>query len=202
MLFQKNLVHAFHHPSVTVICKPNNNYYISVLVETESQALPKTEKSVGVDLGLTDLAITSDGVKYPSLYLHKKYKKQLHTWEKRLARRHIQAKKDGKDLRSAKNYQKTRIQVAKLHQKVKDNRKDYLHKITTELVETYDVIYIEELKTSNMIKNHNLAQSIASQSWRMLRNMLAYKCLTYGKELVVVNPYKTSQVCLSCGTQT
>ncbi|WP_062323506.1 RNA-guided endonuclease TnpB family protein [Halolactibacillus sp. JCM 19043] len=188
--------------SVTVIRKSNNNYYISVLVEIENQALPKTEKAVGIDLGLTDLAITSDGVKYPSLYLHRKYKKQLHYWEKRLARRRIQAKKDGKDLRYAKNYQKARIQVAKLHQKMKDTRKDYLHKVTTELVETYDVICIEELKTSNMIKNHNLAQSIASQSWRMFRNMLAYKCLTYGKELIIVNPYKTSQVCSSCGVET
>jgi len=188
--------------SVTVSRKSNNNYYISVLVESENQALPKTEKAVGVDQGLTDLAITSDGVKYPSLYLHRKYKKQLHYWEKRLARRRIQAKKDDKDLRYAKNYQKARIQVAKLHQKMKDTRKDYLHKITTDLVETYDVICIEDLKTSNMIKNHNLAQSIASQSWRMFRNMLAYKCLTYERELVVVNPYKTSQVCSSCGVET
>jgi len=188
--------------SVTVIRKSNNNYYISVLVESENQALPKTEKAVGIDLGLTDLAITSDGVKYPSLYLHRKYKKQLHYWEKRLARRRIQAKKDGKDLRYAKNYQKARIQVAKLHQKMKDTRKDYLHKVTTELVETYDVICIEELKTSNMIKNHHLAQSIASQSWYMLRTMLQYKCLLYGKALIIVDPYKTSQICSSCGAET
>lgn len=188
--------------SVTVIRKSNNNYYISVLVECESQDLPKTDKIVGVDLGLTDLAITSDGVKYPSLYLHRKYKKQLHYWEKRLARRRIQAKKEGKDLRSAKNYQKARVQVAKLHQKIKDTRKDYLHKITTELVETYDVICIEDLKTSNMMKNHKLAQSIASQSWRMFRVLLEYKCMAYGKEFIAVSPYKTSQICSSCGADT
>lgn len=188
--------------SVTVTRKSNNNYYISVLVECENQDLPKTDKVVGVDLGLTDLAITSDGIKYPSLYLHRKYKKQLHYWEKRLARRRIQAKNEGIDLRSAKNYQKARIQVAKLNQKIKDTRKDYLHKTTTELVETYDVICIEDLRTSNMMKNHKLAQSIASQSWRMFRNLLEYKCLAYGKELVIVNPYKTSQICSSCGAET
>ncbi|WP_459771496.1 transposase, partial [Alkalibacterium sp. s-m-28] len=113
--------------SVTVTRKSNNNYYISVLVECENQDLPKTDKIVGVDLGLTDLAITSDGTKYPSLYLHRKYKKHLHYWEKRLVRRRIQAKNKGIDLRSAKNYQKARIQVAKLNQKIKDTRKDYLH---------------------------------------------------------------------------
>lgn len=188
--------------SVTVTRKSNNHYYISVLVECENQDLPKTGKSVGVDLGLTDLAITSDGVKYPSLYLHRKYKQRLHFWEKRLARRRILAKKEGKDLRSAKNYQKARIQVAKLHQKVKDTRKDYLHKITTELVEMYDIICVEDLKTTNMIKNHNLAQSIASQSWRMFRDMLEYKCSAYGKDIVIINPYKTSQICSSCGAET
>jgi len=185
--------------SVTVTRKSHNDYYISVLVVVENQDLPKTDKTVGIDLGLTDLAITSDGLKYPALYLHRKYKKQLHYWEKRAARRRIQAKRDGKDLRSAKNYQKARIQVAKLHQKMKDTRKDYLHKITTELVETYDVLCIEELKTSNLMKNRNLAQSIASQSWRMFRTLLEYKCLVYGKELVTVNPYRTSQICSSCG---
>jgi len=188
--------------SVTVIRKSNNNYYISVLVEAESQDLPKTNKTVGIDLGLTDLAITSDGVKYPSLHLHRKYKKQLHYWEKRVSRRRNQSVKDDKDLRSAKNYQKARIQVAKLNQKIKDTRKDYLHKITTELVETYDVICIEDLRTSNMMKNRKLAQSIASQSWRMFRTLLEYKCLAYGKELIAVNPYKTSQICSSCGSET
>lgn len=188
--------------SVTVARKSNNNYYISVLVECENQDLPKTDKIVGVDLGLADLAITSDGIKYPSLYLDRKYKKQLHYWEKRLARRRIQAKNEGIDLRSAKNYQKARIQVAKLNQKIKDTRKDYLHKITTELVETYDVICIEDLRTSNMMKNSKLTQSIASQSWRMFRNLLAYKCLAYGKHFIAVNPYKTSQICSSCGSET
>jgi putative transposase len=188
--------------SVTVTRKSNNNYYISVLVECENQDLPKTDKVVGIDLGLTDLAITSDGIKYPSLYLHREYKKQLHYWEKRLARRRTQAKDKGVDLRSAKNYQKARIQVAKLNQKIKDTRKDYLHKTTTELVETYDVICIENLRISNMMKNRKLAQSIASQSWYMLRTMLQYKCLLYGKALIVVNPYKTSQICSSCGAET
>ena len=151
---------------------------------------------------MTDLAITSDGIKYPSLYLDRKYKKQLHCWEKRLARRRIQAKNEGIDLRSAKNYQKARIQVAKLNQKIKNTRKDYLHKVTTELVKTYDVICIEDLRTSNMMKNRKLAQSIASQSWRMFRTLLKYKCLAYGKDFIAVNPYKTSQICSSCGSET
>ena len=78
-------------------------------------------------------------------------------------------------------------------------RKDYIHKITTDLVERYDTICIEDLKSSNMMSNHNLARSISQQSWYLFRRTLEYKCLMYGKKLIIVNPYKTSQTCSSCG---
>lgn len=185
--------------SVTVKRTPSNKYYISVLVTSENQTLPKTNKNVGIDLGLTDLAITSDGQKYKSQKLHLKYKHKLHQWEKKLARRRLQAKEKGIPLIESKNYQKARVQVAKIHEKITNTRKDYIHKITTEFVENYDIIIIEDLKTSNMMKNHKLARSIASQSWRQFRTLLEYKCEWYGKELVIINPYKTSQKCSSCG---
>lgn len=185
--------------SVTVKQLPTGDFYISLLIVCDNQALPKTNKSVGIDLGLTDLAITSDGCKYKSQRLHLRYKKQLHYWEKRMARRRLQAKKNGVRLIDAKNYQKSRRHVARIHQKIKNTRKDYIHKITTELVEKHDIIVIEDLKATNLMKNHKLARSIASQSWRMFRDILQTKCEMYDKTLIVVNPYKTSQLCSSCG---
>src|SRR5699024_1692455 len=153
--------------SVTVKYTPSGDYYISLLVTSDNQALPKTGKVVGIDLGLADLAITSDGQRYKSQRLHLKYKKLLHYWEKRMARRRLQAKEKGIALKEAKNYQKAKRQVARIHAKIKQTRKDYIHKTTTDLVKTYDIIVLEELKTTNMMKNHHLARSIAGQSWRM-----------------------------------
>lgn len=185
--------------SVTVKQRPSGKYTISVLVTSENQALTKTGKSVGIDLGVSDFAITSDGHKYPSQKLHLKYQRQLHYWEKRMARRRLKAKAAGIDLKDAKNYQKSRQHVARIHEKITNTRKNDIHKITTDLVENYDDIVIEDLKTSNMLKNHKLARSIASQSWHLFKTILTYKCRIYGKQLRCVNPYKTSQYCSNCG---
>lgn len=184
--------------SVTVKYTPSGDYYISLLVTSDNQALPKTGKAVGIDLGLTDLAITSDGQRYKSQRLHLKYKQQLHYWEKRMARRRLQAKDNNIALKDAKNYQKAKRQVARIHAKIKQTRKDYIHKITTDLVKKYDVIVLEDLKTTNMLKNRNVARSIAAQTWRMFRTILAAKCAMYGKAFIAVNPYKTWQLCSNC----
>jgi putative transposase len=154
--------------------------------------------------------ITSDGVKYPTIRFDKILANKKHYWEKRLARRRLQAKKEiawdkhnkvsePRDLADFKNYQKAKIMVAKYSEKVVNQRNDYLHKLTKDLVEQYDVIKIEDLKTKNLLKNHKLARAIANQSWRELRKQLEYKCEWYGKQLVIVNPRKTSQICSSCG---
>lgn len=185
--------------SVTVKRKATGHYYISLLVESDNQTLPKTNQYVGIDLGLTHLAITSDGRKYNSQRLHLKYKKQLHYWEKRVARRRLNAIKNNIPLQDAKNYKKAKKQVARIHEKIVNTRKDYIHKITTDLVQHYDLIVLEDLKTSSMMKNHKLARSISSQSWRMFRTFTEYKCEIYGKTSIIVNPYKSSQYCSNCG---
>ena len=123
----------------------------------------------------------------------------MHYWEKRMARRRLQAKKNGVALVDAKNYQQAKRQVARIHQRIKNIRKDYIHKITTDMVKSYDVIVLEDLKTTNMMKNHQLARSIAGQSWRMFRTILEAKCEMYDKTFVAINPYKTSQKCSNCG---
>ena len=198
--------------SATIKLSPTGKFYYVLLVECESQApMEKTNKNVGLDMGVADLVITSDGIKYPTINFDKKLGKKKRVWERKLARRRAQAKNiiatekhmkllnPRTELTDFKNYVKAKQMVAKYSEKVANQRKDYLQKITTELVKQYDTIVIEDLKTNNLLKNHHLARAIANQSWRELRTMLEYKCDWYGKELKVVNPYKTSQVCSNCG---
>ena len=196
--------------SATIKKSSTNKFYAVLLVEVENQVFNKTDKVVGLDMGVADLVIGSNGKKYPTIRFDKKLARKKHYWEKKLARRRNRALKDiqyqnkysifePKSLEDYKNYQKSKVMVAKYSEKIANQRKDYLHKITTELVRNYDVIVIEDLKTSNMIKNHKLARAIANQSWREIRRQLEYKCNWYGKKLIIINPFKTSQICSSCG---
>ncbi|MDN2453474.1 RNA-guided endonuclease TnpB family protein [Lactobacillus sp. UCMA15818] len=197
--------------SITIQLSPTGKFYCVLLIECENQTqFGKTSQAVGLDMGIADLISTSDAVKYPTIRFDQILAKKKHYWEKRLARRREQAKKEiawdkhnkvveSRELAGFKNYTKAKQMVAKYNEKIANQRKDYLHKITTGLVRKYDKIVIEDLKTNNMIKNHKLASAIANQSWRMLRLMLEYKCKWYGKALSVVNPYKTSQLCFNCG---
>lgn len=186
-------------------------YYVIFLVDCENQAsIQKTQQAVGLDFGVADLIITSAGFKHPTLQIDKKLLYQRQIWEIKLARRRDLAKKaiawdhhqkvtNPRTLADFKNYVKAKEMVAKYHEKIANQRQDYLQKITTELVKQYDIIVIEDLKTKNLLKNHNLAKSIANQAWRKLRELLTYKAAWYDKELIVVNPYKTSQICSYCG---
>lgn len=196
--------------NATIRLSTTGKFYAILLVDTEIPELPKTHYSVGIDMGVSDLMITSDGVKYPTIRFDKILANKKHYWEKRLARRRLQAQKEiawdkhnkvlvPRDFSDFKNYLKAKHMVAKYNEKITNQRNDYLHKLTKSLVETYDVIKIEDLKAKNLLKNHKLARAIANQSWRELRSQLEYKCDWYGKQLVIVNPYKTSQVCSECG---
>ncbi|WP_137631683.1 RNA-guided endonuclease TnpB family protein, partial [Secundilactobacillus hailunensis] len=185
-------------------------FYAVILVDTDIKPLAKTGNPVGIDLGVADLMITSDGVKYPTIRFDKRLSKKQHYWEKRLARRRLQAQQEiawdkhnkvsePRELADFKNYQKAKRMVAKYAEKIANQRNNYLNTLTKTLVAQYDVIKIEDLKTKNLLKNHKLARAIANQSWRELRRMLEYKCAWYRKQLVAVNPRKTSQICSSCG---
>lgn len=196
--------------SATIKRVPSGKYYCSLLVEHENQMLPKTNKVVGLDLGLADLIITSEGHKYKTNRFDKQVGKQKHIWERKLARRRLLAKQaiaedkhnksiNPRELNDFSNYVKSRQMVAKYNEHIASQRNDYIHKITTELVRNYDVIVIEDLKTKNLLHNHILARAISNQGWAEIRRQLEYKCAWYGKQLVIVNPYKTSQVCSTCG---
>lgn len=197
--------------SATIEQVPSGKFYCVLLVECESQTqFDKTSKFVGLDMGLADLIIDSEGHKERSIDFDKNLVQKKRVWERKLARRRSQAnniiagiRQDKNlivpELDDFKNYVKARQMVAKINEKIANQRKDYLNKITAQLVKEYDVIVIEDLKVSNIIKNHNLARKISNQSWREIRRQLEYKCEWYGKKLVIVSPYKTSQVCSECG---
>ena len=193
----------------TVSYDPTGRYYLSLQVETTVEKLPKTGNTVGIDMGVADLAIASNGDKYETFNANW-LEKMATQWQAKYSKRKRKAtiavrqwnhnhKTFKAELTDYQNWQRARIQKARYQKQIADKRKDYLHKLTTDLVKKYDVIVIEDLKTKNLQKNHHLAKSIANASWYQFRTMLEYKCDWYGKQLIVVKPNYTSQICSTCG---
>lgn len=196
----------------TISLEPTGHYQLSAIIECESQAFKKTSKQVGIDLGLADLIICSDSTqKKINKFTTKHLDQKARLWQRKFDRRKNQAKVNIRqynhnhqnmpemDLNDYTNWAKARIHKARLQRAIKNKRYAYLQRVTTQLVKNYDVIVIENLKAKNMMKNHNLAESIAHACWRQIRNMLTYKCKWYGKQLIVVNPRNTSRICSNCG---
>ena len=178
--------------SGTISKAPSGKYHISILVETEIQKLPASDMRVGIDVGIKDFAVLSNGEAY-------KNPKHLRKSEKRLAK--LQRDLSRKQIGSS-NRNKARIKVAKLHEKIANQRMDFLHKKSTEIIRKNQAIIIEDLKVKNLMKNHNLAKSIAEVSWSRFREMLDYKSRWYGRELIIAPPdYPSSQLCSDCGNR-
>ena len=167
-------------------------YYLSILVETEHKELAHTNDSIGIDLGIKDLCITSDGKKYENPKIIRRYEKKLARLQRQLAK---------KEKRS-QNYYKIKKKIAICHEKITNTRKDYLHKMSHEIISENQVIVSEDLQIKNMVKNHHLAKSISDVSWYELTRQLGYKAEWNGRKYIKINTfYASSQLCSVCGYQ-
>ena len=192
-------------PKYVTIFREGKNWYVSVCVEFTSIPLPKTGSMIGIDVGTVRLATTSNG-KYKKRFESPEIERQIKTKQREVARRK----------KCSKNWWKSVQTLEKLHKKLRNKRKDYLHKYSRKLVNSHDIICVEDLKIPNMTRSakgtvekpgknvrakSGLNRVINMQGWGIFFKMLEYKCLWAGRKFIKVDPRYTSQICNNCGYQ-
>jgi putative transposase len=176
--------------TITIKLEPSGRWFASLLVDTNIAQLPKSDKSIGLDVGITSLIVTSNGDKITNPKHFKQLRKKLRRVQKALSRKQ----------KGSNNRHKARLQVARVHAQITDARKDFLHKLTTQLVRENQTIVVEDLAIKNMVKNHKLALAISDASWGELVRQLVYKCEWYGRELIKIDRwFPSSKRCGNCG---
>ena len=176
--------------TITVSRDPSGRYFVSFLVEEDIAPLPISPNTVGIDLGLSDVVTLSTGEKTGNEHFFTQEEKRL----ARAQRRHAKKQK------GAKNQEKARRKVARIHAHIADRRRDFQHKLTTRLIRENQVVCVESLSIENMLKNHCLAKAIADVGWGELIRQLQYKASWYGRTLIAVNRwYPSSKRCSVCG---
>ena len=177
--------------SATVSQVPSGKYYVSLCyTDVEEVLFPLTYNETGIDLGIKDFIVLSNGEKVENPKYLKKSIEKLKKLQKQQSRK----------TKGGRNWIKNRIKIARLHEKIANQRMDFINKLSTRIIREYDIICIEDLKVENMLKNHNLAQSISDVSWSKFTTQLEYKAEWYGKVIKKVDTfYASSQTCHCCG---
>jgi putative transposase len=175
--------------SCTITKEPSGKYYVSFLIEVE-KTVTIGQGYLGIDAGLTDLVTFSNGTSLPNPRHYVKSQKRLSCLQRRLSRKQ----------KGSKNKNKARLKVALIHEEIHNQRRDYLHKLSTNIVRDNQAVCIESLRVKNMIRNRRLSKHIADAGWGMFREMLKYKAThSTGCKLYLADPwYPSTQLCSSC----
>ena len=176
--------------NATVSKTPTGKYFVSLCCKVDIEHFQRVDSNIGIDLGLKEFAICSNGDIFSNPKWLRKANYRLRLEQRRLS----------KMQKFSNNWNKQRIKVAKIHEKITNQRKDYLHKISTKIIKENQIICLEDLKVSNMMKNPKLAGAISEVSWCEFRRMLEYKASWYGRTISVIDKtYPSSQLCNVCG---
>ncbi|MEU5987851.1 RNA-guided endonuclease TnpB family protein [Spirillospora sp. NPDC047418] len=179
--------------TVTVSRDTAGRWFVSLLCEDAIARLDPADRAVGIDAGITSLVTLSTGEKVTNPRHERRDRERLARAQKDLSRK----------AKGSKNREKAKTRVARIHARIADRRRDFLHKLTTRLVHENQVVVIEDLNVAGMVRNHSLARAISDAAWRDLRTMLEYKADWYGREFVVIDRwFPSSKLCGDCGTVT
>ena len=188
--FKKHRVIEGKIKSISITITPSGKYYLNVLVDRIINSLPKTNKIIAIDMGLTDFIVTSENqaIKNPKHF--KKFERRLKLWQRRLSRKE----------KGSNNYKKWSKRIAKLHEKITNAKNNFLHKLSKKLIDENQIIIVENLNIQGLIKNKKLSKHIHQASWYKFFNMLEYKAKFYGRELIKVDTFfPSSKLCSVCG---
>ncbi len=179
-------------PTMVIVSRePDGRWYVTFAIDTDfPEPLEPAGHAIGVDLGVTDFAVTSDGAKIANPRHLARKARNLARYQRRLARCR----------KGSANRAKAAAKVARAHRTVRDARRDFLHRASTRLVRSADTIVIEDLNVAGLIRNRHLARAISDCGWGEFRRQLQYKCQRYGRNLVIIDRwYPSSKTCSACG---